>query len=328
MPLTVSDGRQAGPTFPSVPWKVSVAIVYLLNLGFLALALHLLASALEQQADWRQPPGSRRWFMLRTLPLCLCLLPIAHTLMRGQTNLILMALFCGMIAGLSRGRSLTAGLCLSGAICIKVFPAFLLLVPLLRRDLRFFVGCGVGLFAGLILIPVLALGPTQTWICYRELAEVLLGPALGVGANQSRAHELIGAGASDSQSLQLLLHNSVYPNSYDRPREILPAARQGHWLIGGLLTLLTLSAGWKHRHSRGPALAILVGALILVMLLLSPVCHTHYFALLVPLVMGILALSWDRASGGRQEPGRVTNPGRACGPGPDLQCGLRGPAVA
>ncbi len=292
-PLQATD-----PVIPYVPWAVSVALVYVLNLGFLALALQVLASALEQTAGeasgWRPAVGSRRWFQLRMFPYCLFLFPIAHTLMRGQANLILMACFCGMIAGLLRGRSFVAGLCLAGAICIKVFPAFLLVVPLLRRDGRFLAGCGVGLLVGLILIPVLALGPTQTLICYRELAEVLLGPALGLGDNQSRARELIDAWATDSQSFQMLLHNTIHFDPTSRPKEILPLARQLHWLLGGCLTLLTLWAGWRHRHSRGPALAVFVGSLILVMLLLSPVCHVHYFALLLPLVMGLLALAWER----------------------------------
>jgi len=286
------------PVVPYVPWAVSVAIVYVLNLGFLALALQLLASALEKTtgevSGWRQAAGSRRWFELRMFPFLLCLFPIAHTLMRGQANLILMALFCGMIAGMIRGRSFTAGLCLAGAICIKVFPAFLLVVPLLRRDGRFLAGCGAGLLVGLVFIPVLALGPTQTFICYRELAEVLLGPALGLGDNQSRARELIDAHATDSQSFQMLIHNMIHYDPLTRPREILPLARKLHWVLGGCLTLLTLWAGWKHRHTRGPAQAVFVGALILVMLLLSPVCHTHYFSLLVPMVMGLLALFWER----------------------------------
>ncbi len=286
------------PVVPYVPWKVSVALIYLMNLAFLALALHLLASGLEQTvgdvSGWRQPMGSRRWFQLRIFPLCVFLIPVAHTLMRGQANLILMALFCGMIAGLMRGRSLTAGLCLAGAICLKVFPAYLLVGPLLRRDLRFLAGCGLGLLVGLGLIPLLALGPAQTLLCYRELGEMLLGPALGVGSDQSRAHEIIGAHASDSQSFQMLLHNMIYPDPRTRPTEILPLARRLHWFIGGLLTLATLWAGWRHRHSRGPALGVFIGALILVMLLLSPVCHTHYFSLLVPLVMAMLALSWER----------------------------------
>jgi hypothetical protein len=34
------------------------------------------------------------------------------------------------------------------------------------------------------------------------------------------------------------------------------------------------------------------GALTLVMLLVSPVCHLHYFCLSLPLLMGLVATSW------------------------------------
>jgi hypothetical protein len=34
--------------------------------------------------------------------------------------------------------------------------------------------------------------------------------------------------------------------------------------------------------------------LIVLMLLLSPVCHLHYFCLSVPLLMAILATAWER----------------------------------
>jgi Glycosyltransferase family 87 len=264
----------------------------------LAFSLHHLASALEETGGgrfgWRQPSGGRRWFLLRLLPLWACLVPIAHTLMRSQANLFLLALFCGLMAGLIRGRRFQAGLCLAGAICLKIFPAFLLLIPLIRRDLRGLAGCATGLFVGLLLIPAAAVGPGQTVVWYRELGEVLVGPALGMGENKSRASELIDVTASDSQSFQALLHNTWYLNPVTRPREVDPLARKLHWLIGAGLTLATLLAGWRHRQARGPAMAIFVGALVLVMLLLSPVCHTHYFSMAVPVVMGLMALSWDR----------------------------------
>ena len=48
---------------------------------------------------------------------------------------------------------------------------------------------------------------------------------------------------------------------------------------------------WIHRC--GPATephrtTLLVGALVLTMILTSPVCHLHYFGLAVPLVMGLV----------------------------------------
>jgi hypothetical protein len=40
-------------------------------------------------------------------------------------------------------------------------------------------------------------------------------------------------------------------------------------------------------------MALSFGALILVMLLLSPVCHLHYFCLSVPLIMAWMAAHWE-----------------------------------
>src|SRR5262249_24509112 len=71
-----------------VPYSVSVAIWYALSLVCLALGVHWLAGALEQSSsDPRvsdQPAGCRRWWALRVIPVLACLVPIGHTLMRGQ----------------------------------------------------------------------------------------------------------------------------------------------------------------------------------------------------------------------------------------------------
>jgi len=288
----------APPLVPYVPFSIAVAVFYLLNLVLLALALHVLASALEdtvgKKSGWSQPRWSRRWWILRVVPMVACLSPLAHTLMRSQANLYLLALFCGLMACLIRGQTFRAGLCLAGAICLKIFPAYLLLIPLWRRDPRMLGGCAAGLVVGLGLIPLLAMGPRQTVICYRELGEVLLGPALGVGDDKSRANELIEVTATDSQSYLATIHNTLHLDPPTRPRVASPQVRRAHWLIGGTLTLLTLLAGWRHRLARGVAVPLLVGSLILMMLLLSPVCHTHYFSLALPLYMGLVALSWER----------------------------------
>jgi hypothetical protein len=64
-----------------------------------------------------------------------------------------------------------------------------------------------------------------------------------------------------------------------------------------LLTLATLAAaGWK-RSANVLDEALLAGCLTVVMILISPVCHLHYFALLVPLVMTLMAFAWHTAYG-------------------------------
>ena len=118
-----------------LPYPVIAAAWYVLNVFFLAIAVHWLASALEEHVGGSTAgPRSRdgRWWWLRLGPVLVCLLPIGHTLMRGQVNLLLLLLLCGMATATLRGRRLQSGLWLAGAICLKLIPAFLLLYPLVR----------------------------------------------------------------------------------------------------------------------------------------------------------------------------------------------------
>src|SRR5205814_582719 len=150
------------------------------------------------------------------------------------------------------------------------------------------------LFLGLLAVPVAALGPARTRDCYARLREVLVEPGLGVGRDESRARELTNVTATDSQSILAVLHNSLHPDVYTRPAKASPGVRRASLALGGALTLLTLlAAGW--RRARDPLSALLLwGALIVDMLLLSPVTHLHYFCLTFPLAAGLLADRWQR----------------------------------
>jgi hypothetical protein len=282
----------------TMPYPVTVALWYLFSVCCIAVASHSLAGALEQHASAgktvAQHRGSRCWWALRLIPVLACLPPLAHSLMRGQVNPLVLALFCGMIAALLRGRSMRAGLFLAGAACIKVYPLFLLLYPLWRRDGRFLAGAALGLALGLGLVPAVTLGPSRAVSYYAEYCRVTLMPGIGAGADRSRADELTKLRATDSQSLLAALHNGLHPNRYLRPEDASPTLRRIQLATCALMTLVTLlAAGWR-RPLAGPALPVFFGALILVMLLTAPVCHLHYFSLTLPLIMGLLVYRWQR----------------------------------
>ncbi len=294
MPL--ADPPRGADTTGFVPYAVSAGICYALNVFCLIVGVHWLASALESSAG-RDPKSlrwSRRWWLLRTTPIVVCLSTIGHTLNRGQTNIVLLMLVCGLIAGLMTGRRFRAGVCLAAAICIKVFPAFLLLVPLWRRDRRCLAGTAYGLLVGLLLIPAAVMGPHKTVTAYRDFARVTLGPALGMSDDKSRAEELIETTATDNQSFSSALQASLHPDRDTRPRRASLAIQAASLGLGAVLTLLTLWAGRGGRARTGPGVALFVGCLAIVMLMLSPVCHSHYFVLEVPLIAGLLALAWNR----------------------------------
>jgi hypothetical protein len=288
-------------------YAVSIVLWYLISLALLFLAMHWLAGALEETvlrtASGPEPAGSRRWWSLRVVPALACLSPVAETLMRGQVGTLLLLLLCGFLAELLRGRSLRAGVYLAGAICLKIIPVFLLLVPLWRRDAKCLAGVGLGLLLFGVLIPMPALGLRGTWDDYQKLYDIVLAPALGYGDNSLMADELTSVTGVHSQSFMAVIHSWMHPDRALRPR-VIPAWTRGiHWLFGGVLVLITLRAGWSlrgwlwgnqdsPRAARPPAtaqaLALFAAALMILMVLLSPVCHTHYLLLAIPLAAMLL----------------------------------------
>jgi hypothetical protein len=278
-----------------LPFSVSVAIWYALSVLALAWAIHVMAKALEQQEPVRT--GCLRWWQLRTYPFLVCILAIGSTLMRGQVNLFVLALLAMLIACLARRRSLAAGLWLGAAICIKVIPAFLLIAPFWLRDRRCLAGCGLGLVVGLWLIPSLVFGPAGTIRYYQEYADKLLLPGLGKGTDQSRAKELIEVTATDSQSPLCVYHNTLHLDRDTRPHQASAGVRWAHRLTGVLLTLGALAAYGRRRQSNAVDLTLLIGALMIVMVLMSPVCHLHYFCMCIPAVLGLTAANWQVRGG-------------------------------
>jgi hypothetical protein len=298
--VPLADPPADRPMTGTLPYAVSVGVWYAFSILCLALALHWLASALEQSLyapDARPRPGSRAWWALRVLPLLGCLPALGGALMRGQVDMLLLVLFAAMAAAAVRGQSVRAGVLLAAAISIKVIPAFLLLYPLWRRDGRWLAGCAAGLVLFLGVLPAAALGPTRAVDSYREWYEVLVRPGLSEGGDQARAIELTQVTATDSQSVLAMLHNTRYLDRTTRPGSASPGERMAHWGAAALLTLLTLAAAGRRPTGQGLQEVAFVATLIVLMLLVSPVCHLHYFSLSAPLVMALTAASrrWTRS---------------------------------
>ncbi len=276
-----------------LPYGVSVAVWYAINVACLFLGAHVLARALEQTspdpAVRSRPAGCRAWWALRLWPVLFCLPPLGSDLVRGQVNVMLLALVCGLMAGLLRGHPWRAGLCLAGAICLKVFPAFLLIYPLWRRDYRCLAGCVLGLFVGLAVIPTVVFGPARAWQRYHTFATVILAPGLGDQTDKSRLQELTAV-TTDTQSFLAVIHNTLHRDPATRPEWVDPwVPRNVHWLLGAVFTGVTLLAAGRRRPRAEMDTALVLGALVLLMFLLSPGCHMHYFLLALPLIMAFMA---------------------------------------
>ncbi len=286
-----------------LPYGFTVGLWYALTMGLGLWGCHILAKALEQTStipSLRNPhPLSQRWWALRLLPFLVLMPAIGRSQMRGQTGLIIAFLLCGMAASILKGHRFRAGLWLSAASAIKVIPAFIFLMPLWRRDWRMIAGGMMGALITLLIIPMMFMGIDKTIDSYRTFyAEVLQAGIKGETEN-IRGGELTCITCTDSNSPMTIIHNIINPDRFTRPREAVPIVRWTHWVLGLLLTLLTLiAARWRGQRLISGAVSssscevLFLGQLGLLMCIVSPVFHPHYISMLIPLVSVMLFVIW------------------------------------
>jgi alpha-1,2-mannosyltransferase len=274
-----------------IAYPVSVAIWYAFSIVVIFLGIHWFATALEESSPQPTRRGSRKWWYSRMLPFYICLAPIGCTLSRGQVNMMVVALTGGMFLAAMRGRRFASGLWLGAAICLKVFPAFLLIFPIWRRDGRSLAGTAAGLVVGLVIIPSLVWSVSGAIELNRQMANAIILPGLGVGGAATRDKELIEMTATDNQSIQAVIHNYEYWGLDVKPAKAHWATKLAHVMIGSMLTGLLLLAYGRRRDDNAIRMLLLLGGLIDILAIVSPVSHTHYFCLALPVVMALAAHS-------------------------------------
>lgn len=271
---------------PLVPFATVVVIWYLLGIACIIASVKLMAGTVGPTAVHRDGKY-RRWLLY--IPLWVLAPALFSSLSRGQVNELVLLLLVGMIVAASGGSRLAAGMWLAGATCIKLFPAYLLIYPLWKRDYRWLGGTAIGLVLGLLIVPSAIIGPARTMSLYGDWGRHFLQPVLGESDDTARNRELLGATATDNQSIQGVLHNVSNLDRATRPKTAAIGTKIGHWLIGGLMTLVTLFIAQRSQLKEPYREALTLSGLIVPMMLISPVCHLHYFVLLLPVIMTVIA---------------------------------------
>jgi alpha-1,2-mannosyltransferase len=279
----------------AVPYPVSVAFWYLLSVGLLAWSVHHLCRALEDtHPDGPRPAAisGRRFWWTRTWPLWVCLPAIGSTLFRGQVNLLTLALVSGCIAAAIRGRRASAGWWLAAATCVKVIPGLLVLYPLVRRDWKMLSHFVLGIIAGVVLIPAVVLGPERALTTTETFVNQTILPGLTTQPGKLST-ELTDMNSTDNQSVQAIIHAAVNWNESPRPRAASAGTKLAHAATGLTLIILTFLAGRRIPDERYRTLFQLSGLLITAVAI-TPVNHTHYMALAVPAVLGLVYWELER----------------------------------
>lgn len=301
-----------------LPFGFSVGFWYIFTMALALWGIHILAKAIEEQSPLpiKENISStstvykyhQMWWAIRLIPFLILSVPIGRSQMRGQVGLIIAFLICLMSASILKQKRFQAGIWLSMATAIKVIPAFLFLLPLWRRDWKMLFGGLIGLLISLLILPMITMGIENTINSYKSFFhEVLLAGAKGE-TNSTRGDELTCITCTDSNSPMTVIHNIINPDRLNRPKKASAYVREAHWLIAILLTFITLYVSkcsgdkwYASRANQDIYEVLFLGLLLLLMCIISPVFHPHYISMVIPLIMAILWVLWQRY-GYRQEP--------------------------
>ena len=233
--------------------------------AFLAWSvLSLLALAATGVLIARQLPGTLTvWSILPLAALLLWCNGFRQQMTQGQLNVVLLLLLTGVWAADRSARPVLAGALLGAAMAIKLFPGFLFVYFLARRQWRV-PAAGAGSFLALTALTAAVLGPE----CYRDYVTIAL-PSLEkyrvYWPNLSLAgfwHKLFNA-----------------EGSHVIPLWQNPALAWTATLAADVLA--TVLTAWCAARSCSPRERDLAFALaITAMLLVSPITWDHYFTLL------------------------------------------------
>ncbi len=291
----------AKPTW-SLSYPVALSVWYAINAGATIWATAAWASALGRHAALElRPTWLSAYWALRVLPPLALAGFLADDLVSGQTTTIVLVLTVLSLVALAERRPLRVALPLSLAIAIKMYPAALLLIPLLRRDVATLAWTTVLTCAWLFVLPALCIGVDATVALYQtfwiDRLTGFLRNAQGVPLRDE-----LSAWSADMVSVGATLARGFAASAPDNLRPLPGWARRAQ--IGFDLLALAAIAAAGHRRFwrlRGPrpdaayagliAGAILIGALPAML----PFAELHYWLLSTPLLAILLAEQWRRA---------------------------------
>lgn len=300
MPL--ADPPPGVPMHPAVPYPLSIVIWYALGAGAMLWSIHLLCATWEETSEAPRvrtlTTRHRRWWAHRVLLLLACAGPMFTTLGRGQVNLLVLLALAFMVRWAARRRDFAAGLALSAAVVVKLFPLFLALHFALRRNWRGIAGCALGLAMLLYLLPLTAFGHARTIELNRSFAHAMLLPSLGLGGSQAKIEEL--GQAYDNQSLFTFVHRLRHWKGVDADTDLIPDPTDKAIVLALSAALTSLACLVILRPSRpgiSPARAdmLSIGVLASLMLVFSPVTHDHYYVFHAPLLAALIGLALDHS---------------------------------
>jgi Glycosyltransferase family 87 len=271
--------------FALIPLPASVLAWY-----FVCAALTVSAVAMSGRLASHAAAGGRERIALILIPALIVAVWFTVGLTRGQASVLMSWLVIAAIFWENKGRTAAAAACLAGAVLLKAFALTLLCYYAWCGKWKMVAVTLVATLLGGLVLPSAVFGWHGNLHYIGEWTREVAGPALG--SESSRSH---------SELYDQLL-------SMERPRnqdlgsvmQRLAEGDQTRLMVLALAAALALPIWLLGRKANAQSEPLILGAVLVWMLLVSPVAEDHYFSLYVLPAAYALAASMGAARSTRR----------------------------
>lgn len=252
--------------FALLPLPVSVLAWY-----FVCAALTVSAVSMAGRLAANGIAGERKKLAIIFIPALVVAVWFGVGLTRGQASVLMSWLVIAAIFFENKGKSTAGAACLAGAVLLKAFALTLLCYYLWRRKWKMAAASVAAIILGGLLLPSAVWGWHGNLHYISEWTHEVAAPALG--SESTRTH---------SELYDQLL-------SMERPRnqdlgsvmQRLAEGNQTRLMVLALAAALALPIWLIGRKANAQSEPLILGAVVVWMLLVSPVAEDHYFSLYV-----------------------------------------------
>ncbi len=254
---------------------------YLISVGLVAMSVWMTGAMVRKGCEFK---GDMLW--LYVVPTLLVLWPLLSALARGQTTPVVLALVVAALYYWWKEREVAGGVCLAGAILLKVFPGALLAYFVWRKRWLLVAATLLTVALGTFGLPALVFGWQKNLGYLRKWVTTIAQPSLraeDVEADNRLHGQLFGRDLLRNESLQSVLWR------------ITSGARVREVVIGiGLVMVGVIVVVGSRVPSRDELL--IVSPMIAWMLVIAPVSWSHYFMLLIVPIAVVTAIAISDAN--------------------------------
>jgi Glycosyltransferase family 87 len=252
--------------FALLPVPVSVLAWY-----FVCAALTVSAVNMAGRLATNGIAAERKRLAIIFIPALIVAVWFSVGLTRGQASVLMSWLVIAAIFFEKKGKTAAGAACLGGAVLLKAFALTLVCYYLWRRKWKMAAASVVAIILGGLLLPSAVWGWRGNLRYIGEWTHEVAAPALG--SESTRTH---------SELYDQLL-------SMERPRnqdlgsvmQRLARGNQTRLMVLALAAALALPIWLIGRKANAQSEPLILGAVVVWMLLVSPVAEDHYFSLFV-----------------------------------------------